>query len=93
MTGQSPTTTFPLSFSTSLDDRYRELLSTNIPLRLDWYTFVAPFPLFGQYLDSNRLQIRALNQLQYRPDNHKDKQEYNIQIPTKDNLTLNLKKL
>ena len=48
---QTPTAAFPLN----LDDRYRELLATNIPLRLDWNIFVAPPPLFGQHLDTNRL--------------------------------------
>ena len=46
--GQTPTTTFPLNFATVLNDRNRELLATNIPLRLDWNTFVAPLP----YLDN-----------------------------------------
>ena len=32
---QTPSTTFPLKFPTILDDRYRELLAANIPLRLD----------------------------------------------------------
>ena len=34
---------FPLNFPNNLDARYREQ-STNIPLRLDWNTFVAPPP-------------------------------------------------
>ena len=32
---QTPTATFPLTFPTNLDDRYRELLTNNRPLRLD----------------------------------------------------------
>ena len=36
------TTSFPPNFPTSLDDRYKEHLTINIPLRLDWNTFVAP---------------------------------------------------
>ena len=59
-----------------------------MPLRLDWNTFVALPPLFGQHHDSNRLHNSALNRLQYRHDIHKDKQEHNIQILTQDNLTL-----
>ena len=51
---QTATTTFPLSFPTNLDDRYKELLTNKIPLLLDWNTFVAPPPLFGQHLDINR---------------------------------------
>ena len=41
---QNPTTTFPLNFSTNLDDRYRELLTNNIPLRLDWRKLVTLLP-------------------------------------------------
>ena len=44
---------FPLNFPNNLDARYREQSSTNIPLRLDWNTFVAPPSLFGQRQDSN----------------------------------------
>ena len=57
---QTATTTFPLNFPTNLDERYRELLASNLPLRLDWNTFVAPPPLFVYNLDSNRLYIWAL---------------------------------
>ena len=39
---------FPLNYPNNLDARYREQ-STNIPLRLDWNTFVAPTSLFGQH--------------------------------------------
>ena len=39
-------TLFPLNFPNNLDARYREQSSTNIPLRLDWNTFVAPPPFF-----------------------------------------------
>ena len=42
-------TLFPLKFPKNLDARYREKSSSNIPLRLDWNTFVAPPPLFGQH--------------------------------------------
>ena len=59
-----------------------------MPPRLDWNTFVAPPPLFGQHLDSHRLHNWALNSLQYRNEIHKDIQEHNIQILTQDNLTL-----
>ena len=41
--------TFPLNFPTNLDSRYQEQSSHNIPLRLDWNTFVSPPPLFGQH--------------------------------------------
>ena len=41
LTQISPTI-FPLSFPTNLDSRYQEQSSHNIPLRLDWNTFVAP---------------------------------------------------
>ena len=72
--------TFPLNFPTNLDSRYQEQSSQNIPLRLDWNTFVAPPSLFGQHQESNRLHNWALNRLQYRHDIHKDIQEDNIQI-------------
>ena len=52
---QFPTQKFSLKFSTKIDDRYRELLTNNISLRLDWNTFVPALPLFGQHLDSCRL--------------------------------------
>ena len=55
----TPTTSFP-HFSTNLDDRYKEHLINIIPLRLDWITFVAPPPLFGQHLGSNGLHIWTL---------------------------------
>ena len=58
-------TKFPPNFPTNLDGRYRENLTSNIQLRLDWNTFVAPPPLFGQHQESNnRLQNWALNRLQ-----------------------------
>ena len=59
-------TLFPLNFPTNLDSRYQEQSSNNIPLRLDWNTFVAPPPLFGQHQESSRLHNWALNRLQYR---------------------------
>ena len=80
-------TSLPPNFPTNLDDRYKEHLTINIPLRLDWTTFVAPPPLFGQHLDSNRLHNWELNRLQNRHDIQKDIQEHNIQILTQDNLT------
>ena len=72
--------TFSLSFPTNLDSRYQEQSSHNIPQRLDWNTFVAPPPLFGQHKESSRLHNWALNRLQYGHDIHKDIQERNIQI-------------
>ena len=78
--GQISPTPFPLNFPNNLDARYREQSSTNIPLRLDWNTFVAPPPLFGQHQDSNRLHSWALNRLKYRQDIHEDIREHNIQI-------------
>ena len=69
---QTPTTTFPLNFPSNSDDRYRELLTNNIHLRLDWNTFVAPFSLFGQHPVCNRLRNWALNRLQFRHDIQKD---------------------
>ena len=84
---QTPTTIFPLIFPSNLDDRYKEHLTNIMRLRLDWNTFVAPPPLFGLHLDSNRLHNWALNRLQYRHDNHKTIQTHNIQILTQYNLT------
>ena len=81
-------TLFPLNFPNNLDARYREQSSTNIPLRLDWATFVAPPPLFGQHQDSNRLHKWALNRLQYRQDIHEDIREHNIQILQQNSLQL-----
>ena len=51
---QTPNTTFKLNFPSNLDDRYREHLTNNIPLRLDWNLFVAHPTLFDQHIDSNR---------------------------------------
>ena len=81
-------TLFPLNFPNNLDARYREQSSTNIPLRLDWNTFVAPPPLFGQHQDSNRLHSWALNRLHYRQDIHEDIREHNIQILQQNSLQL-----
>ena len=81
-------TPFPTNFPTNLDARYRENSTNKIHLRLDWNTFVAPPPFFGQHHESNRLHNWALNRLQYRQDIHKDIQEDNIQKLTQDNLTL-----
>ena len=75
---QISTTSYPPNFSINLDDRYKEHLSNNTPLRLDWNRFVATPPLFGHHHDSNRLHNWALNRLQYRHDIHKDIQEHNI---------------
>ena len=83
------TTLFPLNFPNNIVARYREQLSTSIPLRLDWNTFVAPPPLFRQHQDSNRLHSWALNRLQYRQDIHEDIREHNIQILQQNNLQLN----
>ena len=48
-------TPFPPNFPTNHDARYRENSTNNIHLRLDWNTFVAPAPLFGQHHEINRL--------------------------------------
>ena len=80
-------TRFPPNFPTNLDARYKESSTNNLHLRLDWNTFVAPPPLFGQHHESNGLHNWALNRLQYRQDIHKDIREHNIQILTQDNLT------
>ena len=81
-------TLFPLNYPTNLDARYQEQSSTNTPLRLDWDTFVAPPPLFGQHQESSRLHNWALNRLQYRQDIHKNIQEHNIQILQQNSLQL-----
>ena len=54
-------TPFLSIFPTNLDARYRENLTNNIPLRLDWNTFVAPPPLFDQHHEINTLHNWALN--------------------------------
>ena len=79
---------FPLNFTTNLDTRCREHSSNNIPLRIDWNTFVAPPLLIGQHHESSRLHNWALNRLQYRHDTHKVIREHNIQILQQDKLTL-----
>ena len=81
-------TLFPLNFFTNLDARYQEQSSTSTPLRLDWNTFVAPPPLFGQHQESSRLHNWALSRLQNRQDIHKDIQEHNIQILQQNSLQL-----
>ena len=81
-------TLFPLNFANNLDARYREQSSSNIPLRLDWNTFVAPPPLFGQHHESSRLHSWALNRLQYRQDIHEDIRQHNIQILQQNSLQL-----
>ena len=72
-------TLLPLNFPNKLDARYREQ-SSNIPLRLDWNTSVAPPPLFGHHQESSRIHSWALNTLQYRQDIHEDIREHNILI-------------
>ena len=57
-------------------------------LRLDWNTFAAPPPLFGQHHGSNRLHNWALNRLQYRQVIHKDTQKHYIQKIIQYDLTL-----
>ena len=81
-------TNFPLNFPNNLDARYREQSSSNIPLRFDWNTFVAPPPLFGQHQESNRLRSCALKRLQCRQDIHEDIRELNIQILQQNSLQL-----
>ena len=81
-------TLFPLNFPNNLGARYREQSSSNIPLRLDWNTFVAPSPLFGQHQEKNRLHSWALNRLQYRQDIHEDIREHNTQILQQNSLQL-----
>ena len=73
-------TLFPLNFPKNLNARYWEQSSSNIPSRLDWNTYVAPPPIFGQHQESNRLHSWALKRLQYRQDIHEDIREHNIQI-------------
>ena len=81
-------TLVPLNFPNNLDARYREQSSTNIPLRLDWNTFVAPPRLFGQHQDSNRLHSWALNRLQCRQDIHENFGKHNIQLLQQNSLQL-----
>ena len=81
-------TLFPLNFPNNLDAKYREQSSSNTPLRLDWNTFVALPPLFGQHQDSNRIHSLALKRLQYRQDIHEDIREHNIQILQQNSLQL-----
>ena len=81
-------TLFSLNFPNNLDARNQEQSSTNIPLRLDWNTFVAPPPLFGQHQERNRLHSWALKRLQYRQDIHEDIREHNIQILQQNSLQL-----
>ena len=81
-------TPFTTNFPTILDARYRENSTNSIQLRLDWITFIAPLPIFGQHHESNRLHNWALNRLQYRQHIHKDIQEHNIQIIHQNSLQL-----
>ena len=78
---------FPLNISQDIDPRYSEQ-STNISLKLDWNTFVAPPPLFRQHNESHRLHSWALNRLQYRQDIHEDIREHNVQILHQNSLQL-----
>ena len=78
---------FPINISQDIDPRYSEQ-STNIPLRLDWNTFVATPPLFGQHNESHGLHSWALNRLQYRQDIHEDIREHNVQILHQNSLHL-----
>ena len=78
---------FPLNISHDIEARYSEQ-STNIPLRLDWNTFVAPPPLIGQHTESHRLHNWALSRLQYRQDIHEDIREHNVQILHQNSLQL-----
>ena len=78
---------FPLNISHDIETRYSEQ-STNIPLRLDGNTFVAPPPLLGQHNESHRLHSWALNRLQYRQDIHEDIREHNVQILNQNSLQL-----
>ena len=55
---------------------------------MEWNTFVALPPLFGQRQEGNRLHNWALNRLQYRHDINKAIQEDNIQILQQSSLTL-----
>ena len=84
----SITNTFPFSFPNNLGFRYHEQSLTNTPLRLDWNTFVAPRPLFGQHQESSRFHIWALNRLQYTQEIHKDIREHNIQTLQQNRLQL-----
>ena len=81
-------TLISLMFPNNLDARYREQSSSNIPLPLDWNTFVAPPPLFGQHQESSRLHNWALNRLQYRQDIHEDIRQHYIQILQQNSLHL-----
>ena len=72
---QTSSSFFPLKISQGFDSRYSEQF-TNISLRLDWNTFVAPLPLFGQHNESHRLPSWALIRLQCRQDIHEDIREH-----------------
>ena len=84
---------FPLNISYDIETRYSEQ-STNIPLRLDWNTFVAPPPLLGQHNESHRLHswapIKEYNtKLSTRPNTY-DEEHNNVdtirtapQVPTR----------
>ena len=81
-------TLFPLNFPNNLDSRYQEQSSSNTPLRLNWNTFVAPPPIFGQHQHSNQFHSWALNRLQNRQDIHEENREHNVQILQQNSLQL-----
>ena len=85
--GQISPSIFPLNISHDIETSYSEQ-PTNIPLRLDWNTFVAPPPLLGQHNENRRLHSWALNRLQYRQDIHEDIREHNVQILNQNSLQL-----
>ena len=85
VTEQIPSTTSPTNIPSQLDDRNRKLQGTNTPLRLVGNSLVAPPPLFGQNLDSNRRENWALIRLKFRHDIHKDIRNHNIHILTQHN--------
>ena len=81
------TNIFPLNISHDIETRYSEQ-PTNIPIRFDWNTFIAPPPLLGQHNESHRLHSWALSRLQYRQDIHEDIREHNVQILNQNSLQL-----
>ena len=90
MSSLPETVSLPSSPSLSHKSPTPILLSfpTNLDARLDWNTFVAPPPLFGQHQENSTLHNWALKKLQYRQDIHKDIQEHNIQILQQNSLQL-----
>ena len=92
--GHIATTPFPPNFPTNLDARYRENSTNNIPLRLDWNTYVAPLrylvntPIVIDYTLNTMSTCYNIDILQYRHEILKNLQKHNIQILTQDNSTL-----